>query len=267
MECMQLSTSLIISTYNWPEALSLCLESVLHQTVLPDEVIIADDGSRDDTRRLIEAFRQRCPVPLLHVWHEDDGFRKTQIMNQAFLQVSHPYIIQIDGDIILNRHFVEDHLRFAREGSFVTGSRVVIGKELTQRLLRTHRWRFSLFTPGLHNRLNGLRLPFLTKSQENYRQHDTLYVRGCNMAFWRKDIFAVNGYDEAITGWGREDNELAERLINSGIRKRVIKFSAIAFHLYHEWRSRGSVERNDEILHSTMTQKRTRCERGIDGHT
>ena len=63
---MQLSTSLIISTYNWPEALSLCLESVLHQTVLPDEVIIADDGSRDDTRRLIEAFRQRCPVPLLH---------------------------------------------------------------------------------------------------------------------------------------------------------------------------------------------------------
>lgn len=260
---MMVDVSLIISTYNWPEALYLCLQSVLHQTVLPKEIIIADDGSREETKLLIDTFRY-ASVPLIHVWHEDKGFRKTQIMNQAFLHVSYPYIIQIDGDIVVNRHFIEDHLRFAREGSFVTGSRVLVNKELTQKLTSQKRWRFSLFTSGLHNRLNGVRLPFLSKCHEHYREYDKLYVRGCNMAFWKKDIYSVNGYDEEMTGWGREDNELAERLINLGIRKRVIKFSAIAFHLYHELRSRESVQQNDEILDETIKCKRVRCERGID---
>lgn len=258
--------SLIISTYNWRDALYLCLQSVFHQSVLPNEIIIADDGSREDTRDLIESFRNTTSIPVIHVWHEDRGFRKTEIMNKAFLQVTNPYIVQIDGDIILHRRFIEDHIHFAKEGTFVTGSRVIIDKQLTQQLLSQKKWKFSLFTSGLHNRLNGLRLPFLSKKYESYRQTDVIYVRGCNMAFWRKDIFDINGYDEDITGWGREDNELAERLINKGVNKRVIKFSAIAFHLYHELRSRDNVEVNDKILMSTIQLKKIRCERGITSH-
>lgn len=263
---MKLNVSLIISTYNWPGALNLCLQSVLHQSVLPNEIIIADDGSKEETRELINSFKKICKIPLIHVWHEDKGFRKTMIMNEAFTKVSYPYIVQIDGDIILHKDFIKDHIRFAQSKSFVSGSRVIIDEKLTKKLIKKKQWKFSIFTNGLRNRLNGIRIPFLSKFQEHYRQNDIIYVRGCNMAFWKEDLLKVNGYDEEITGWGREDNELAARLINTGICKRVIKFSAIAFHLHHNLRSRDSVDQNDVILNKTLSEKRIRCKQGIDSH-
>lgn len=263
---MKLNVSLIISTYNWPGALNLCLQSVLHQSVLPNEIIIADDGSKEETRELINSFKEICKIPLIHVWHEDKGFRKTMIMNEAFTKVSYPYIVQIDGDIILHKDFIKDHIRFAQSKSFVSGSRVIIDEKLTKKLIQKKQWKFSIFTNGLRNRLNGIRIPFLSKFQEHYRQNDIIYVRGCNMAFWKEDLLKVNGYDEEITGWGREDNELAARLINTGICKRVIKFSAIAFHLHHNLRSRDSVDQNDVILNKTLSEKRIRCKQGIDSH-
>lgn len=263
---MKLNVSLIISTYNWPGALNLCLQSVLHQSVLPNEIIIADDGSKEETRELINSFKKICKIPLIHVWHEDKGFRKTMIMNEAFTKVSYPYIVQIDGDIILHKDFIKDHIRFAQSKSFVSGSRVIIDEKLTKKLIQKKQWKFSIFTNGLRNRLNGIRIPFLSKFQEHYRQNDIIYVRGCNMAFWKEDLLKVNGYDEEITGWGREDNELAARLINTGICKRVIKFSAIAFHLHHNLRSRDSVDQNDVILNKTLSEKRIRCKQGIDSH-
>lgn len=263
---MKLNVSLIISTYNWPGALNLCLQSVLHQSVLPNEIIIADDGSKEETKELINSFKEICKIPLIHVWHEDKGFRKTMIMNEAFTKVSYPYIVQIDGDIILHKDFIKDHIRFAQSKSFVSGSRVIIDEKLTKKLIQKKQWKFSIFTNGLRNRLNGIRIPFLSKFQEHYRQNDIIYVRGCNMAFWKEDLLKVNGYDEEITGWGREDNELAARLINTGICKRVIKFSAIAFHLHHNLRSRDSVDQNDVILNKTLSEKRIRCKQGIDSH-
>src|ERR1700712_962551 len=102
--------SLVISTYNWPQALELCLKSVATQKHLPDEVIIADDGSGEETRLLIDKYKKDFPVPLLHLWHEDKGFRKTIILNKAINQSSFEYIIQVDGDVILEKHFISDHL-------------------------------------------------------------------------------------------------------------------------------------------------------------
>ncbi len=258
--------SLVISTYNWPGALSLCLQSALRQSVLPDEIIIADDGSKEDTKELVNTFRDICKAPVAHVWQEDKGSRKTRIMNEAFTKASYPYIVQIDGDIILHKDFIKDHIRFAQPRSFVSGSRVMIDERLTQTLIQKGQWTFPVFTHGLRNRLNGIRMPFLSKFQEHYRQNDIMYVRGCNMAFWKEDLLKVNGYDEEITGWGREDNELAARLINAGVCKRVIKFSAIAFHLHHNLRSRDSVAQNDAILNKTLSEKRIRCKQGIDSH-
>lgn len=118
-----MTVSLIISTYNFPKALDICLQSVLQQSVLPDEVLIADDGSREETKKVVEKFQKQLPVPMIHVWHEDNGFRLTVIRNKAIAKASKDYIIQIDGDIILNRHFIKDHKRFARKNSFVSGSR------------------------------------------------------------------------------------------------------------------------------------------------
>lgn len=114
-----MKVSLVISTYNWKEALGLCLLSVTRQTVIPTEVIIADDGSRSDTKLLIEEFKNHFPCPIKHVWHEDNGWRKCIIMNKAFAVCEGDYIIEIDGDIIMHSHFIEDHVTEATPGCFL----------------------------------------------------------------------------------------------------------------------------------------------------
>ena len=108
--------SLLISTYNWKEALSLCLYSAFAQTVKPAEILIADDGSREDTRQLIDEMRAKTDIPIVHVWHEDKGFRLSAIRNRSIEKAKGDYIIQIDGDIILDRHFIADHLELAEKG-------------------------------------------------------------------------------------------------------------------------------------------------------
>ena len=97
------SCSLITPTYNWPEALELLLLSLKNQTYLPNEVIIADDGSRKETQQLIKKFQQDFPVPLHHVWHEDNKNQKPAIMNKAIAKSKYDYIIEIDGDIIMHK--------------------------------------------------------------------------------------------------------------------------------------------------------------------
>lgn len=259
-----MTVSLIISTYNFPKALDICLQSVLQQSVLPDEVLIADDGSREETKKVVEKFQKQLPVPMIHVWHEDNGFRLTVIRNKAIAKASKDYIIQIDGDIILNRHFIKDHKRFARKNSFVSGSRLNIQEDLSKKLLAERSIEVSIRNKGIHNRLNGVRCQLLTWFLQNYHQNDLLYVRGCNMGFWRNDLLLVNGYDENMIGWGREDNEIACRLINAGVRKRIIKNAGIVFHLYHPDNSRAQFNINNEILQKTIDEKRTWCSKGID---
>lgn len=104
--------TLIVSTYNRPDALTLCLESILHQNILPSEVIIGDDGSTEETRKVINRYQKKFPVPLIHVWQEDKGFRLAKARNKCLAKASYEYIIQIDGDLILHRDFVKDHLAF-----------------------------------------------------------------------------------------------------------------------------------------------------------
>src|SRR5690606_15413403 len=120
----QLSCSLLISTYNWPQALDCCLNSILDQTVLPNEIIIADDGSKEETKDIIELWREKLKIPLIHVWHPDDGFRLSEIRNKAIIKANFPYIIQVDGDVIMGPKFIEDHLSSATPKTFLCGSRV-----------------------------------------------------------------------------------------------------------------------------------------------
>ncbi len=156
-----MKVSLVISTYNWKEALGLCLLSVTRQTVIPTEVIIADDGSRSDTKLLIEEFKNHFPCPIKHVWHEDNGWRKCIIMNKAFAVCEGDYIIEIDGDIIMHSHFIEDHVTEATPGCFLVGSRGKINEKLLKRLLQRQDYQLSIFTQGVCRKLNVLRLPCL----------------------------------------------------------------------------------------------------------
>lgn len=228
----QTKCSLIISTYNWPQALHLCLLSVTSQTHLPDEVIIADDGSGEETKQLINQLKATFPVPLLHVWHADKGFRKTIILNKAVRQSSFEYIIQVDGDVILDRHFVGDHLRSAEPATFIRGTRAMLAKEKTSKILLSGKIKLSPFSGGVKHRNNALRL-FALRALGAKKRWSSNSVRGSNLSFWKADFIKVNGYNNDLSGWGHEDEELAARFINAGIIKKIVKLCAVQYHLYH----------------------------------
>ncbi|AHF16085.1 glycosyltransferase family 2 protein [Niabella soli] len=249
----KLTVSLVIATYNWPQALECSLKSVLRQSRLPDEVIIADDGSTPQTAALIETYRALFPVPLLHIWQPDEGFQLARIRNKAIAAAQSDYIVQIDGDLVLHRNFISDHCAFSEPGFFATGGRVLLGKSFSEKVLAQPQKNISFFNKGIKNRKNSIRYRPLTRLFKNYRASDVFYLRGCNMAFWRKDLLNINGYNEAFTGWGREDNEIVVRLLNSGVQKHALKHGAIAYHIYHPEKERGSLSRNEELLSAAVS--------------
>lgn len=262
------NVSLIVATYNWPKALKLCLASIADQSVLPDEVIIADDGSAAETRELIESMRPLIPVPVIHIWQEDEGFRLTKIRNKAIAKASCEYIIQIDGDLVLHRHFVRDHIEVCAPGRFVTGSRAMVSQSLSEQLLNSGKRLLNPLRSGVGNRLNALRIKVLRNMLASRYHTDNLKkLRGCNMAFWKKDLVAVNGYNEAFEGWGKEDNEIACRLSNANITKRALKFGGIAYHLHHKEQCRGLCEKNNGLLMQTIGSGLKTCALGLNQYT
>ncbi len=255
--------TLVAPTYNWPEALELLLLSVLNQTVLPNEIIIADDGSNANTKELIASFQNKFPVPLIHVWHEDVKNRKPKIMNKAIAASKYDYIVEIDGDIILNSHFIEDHLTFAKKGHYLFGSRVNIQAKLLQRLFSEKIISFNLFSPGIKKRGRTIRIPILMHFAKSVDKRSRK-LRGCNMSFWREDFIKINGFNEALVGWGIDDSEMIERLHNIGIKGKRLKYSGIAYHIYHKEQSRSQLEINNEIERQTIENKLTFIEKGIN---
>lgn len=254
------SLSILVSTYNWKEALQCCVSSILRQTIPPDEILIADDGSRQDTTNLINSLAATSPVPIIHVWQEDTGFNRCSILNKAIATGSCDYIIEVDGDIILEPHFIADHLNASQHGFFVCGSRVCLSKEQTT-TITAH----PDATPAIHSSsLNALRCRPLSKLLERLYGRDIFYMRGCNFAFWRNDFIKVNGYNENIYGWGREDSELAYRLHFSGIKKKFLKFGGVCYHLHHNEASRNRDNSNMNILRQTISSQSQHCQNGID---
>ncbi len=264
---MAISTSLIISTYNWPEALEICLKSALGQKLPPDEIIVADDGSGEATREMVRSFQKIATVPILHVWHEDDGFRLSHIRNKAIAAASGKYMIQVDGDILMHRHFVSDHVRFARQNSFVRASRIFMDEELSKDVLKTKRININSFSKGTNNFFSANRIPLLWPFFEtNYKNKgdERFEIHGCNMAFWKKDAIEVNGYNEDFVGWGSEDKEFVARLLNAGKKKRFLKVGGIAFHIFHPENSRTNMDKNKWILDQTIASKLEYCISGLN---
>ncbi len=255
--------TLVVSTYNWPEALAVTLRTAAEQTVLPAEVVVADDGSGEATADLVRRTAADYPVPLRHVWQEDRGFRLARIRNLAVARAAHPYLIIVDGDLVLHPRFVEDHLRWARPGACVRGPRVFLPPELTAEMLAGRAGWPGPFAPGLRKRWGAVRWPWLAGRLADHRADDG---GGHCLACWRDDLVGVNGYDERFEGWGREDAEVVHRLRHAGVRKRRLRFAALVCHLHHEERPRAGLARNDELLARTVQSRRTWCEAGLSQH-
>ena len=256
----QFKTSLVISTYNWPEALELCLKSSLRQTVAPAEILVADDGSDERTAQLIARYRVQTSIPIVHVWQEDTGFRVGSIRNKAIARATGAYIIQVDGDVILHPDFVRDHVSIARPGRFVSGSRVLLGPRYSAGLLANRSIAINAWKTEVSNRLNAIRIPWASPVFGRYKPEVT---RGCNMAFWRDDAICVNGYNELIQGWGSEDYEFGSRLWHIGVQHFSLKLSGIVYHIYHNVRARDQAVANQVLANLTRSRRLLRCKQGI----
>jgi len=253
--------SLIVSTYNWPEALHLSLLSIKRQVQLPLEVIIADDGSSEKTRTVIQKHLVDFPVPLRHIWQQDFGFRKCLILNKAIAETSGNYLVQVDGDTILNKYFIKDHQDLAEAGTFVRGTRAHIAVKEHSYIFRTETTDFNFLSKGIVNRFNALRLPALSFLLQK-KSHDSHSVRGSNLAYWKQDYLLINGYNNDLQGWGHEDEELAARFVNNHLLKKTIKLKAVQFHLYHKPESREQETQHTEALERTRLEQLKTCANG-----
>ena len=262
-----MTCSLIITTYNWKDALDLVLLSVRLQSRLPDEVIVADDGSRPDTRQLLLEHARDFPVPLRHSWQEDAGFRAARSRNRAIAAATGEYIILIDGDMVLHPDFIADHLWAAEHGSFVQGMRVLTWPEASTKLLQQRRVRLRPFEPGIRRRRHTVRSRLLARlALTTTRGRNRKGIKTCNQGWWRSDLVAVNGFDERFEGWGREDDDLAARAFQAGIDRRSLRFAGLATHLHHNERHQDGESANDAHLADNLARGISRAEAGLDRH-
>jgi glycosyltransferase involved in cell wall biosynthesis len=243
------------------------LVSVAQQTSPPDELIIADDGSGEATRAMVQRFASIAPFPVQHAWQEHNEFRAARARNLAIARSTGDYIVFIDGDMLLHPAFIADHRRSARRGTFMQGVRVLLNDTLTAGALAAP-GRLPLLTAaglGGTRRLYALHAPLLSPLMRRAANR-FIALKSCNFAAWREDLLAVNGFNEAFIGWGAEDKDLAVRLEHNGIHRNTLLFGAIAYHLHHEPQNRSHVDANEAVLAATKQRRLRRCERGLDGH-
>lgn len=258
-----MKVSLIITTYDSPEALAKVVESVLVQRRLPDEIIIADDGSDERTSSLVKRISGVAPIPVLHVRQEHRGFRAARIRNEALKRCSGDYVILLDGDCVVNRHFISDHLHLAEERFFVQGKRAHISEGAVEAF--SHRHANSLPSMlGMVLRGNVSNVHHLVRfpSFPSIRNRKLKGIKSCNMSFFRSDVFAVNGFNEEFTSWGNEDSELACRFFKYGLTKKVHPFMAVCFHLWHPT-NKSTTDETRKLLAVSVAKKEYFCEHGL----
>lgn len=261
-----IKVSILVSTYNWPEALELSIKSMWRQSVVPHEIVIADDGSNEKTKELITRLQKESRVPIVHVWHPDEGFRRTVILNKAIAKIKGDYILQVDGDVLLARNFVKDHIELAEKNHFVCGSRVKLEPKITKKIFATGVFPPHFWEMPFGFMANSFRSRLLRRYMAKRYARDIAHLRGCNMAFWKEDVIKVNGYNEDLMQWGHEDSEFAFRMHFAGVEKKALKGGGCVYHLYHPEVSKSNEGRHLEELIKVKEGKLKWCKNGIDKH-
>jgi len=255
-------TELILSTYENPRALGLCLASVARQRVAVGSIAIADDGSGPETAAVIAAFAASHPAPVRHVWHEDRGFEKGAILNKAIASSVADLIVFIDGDVLIHPGFVARHIELARPGRFCTGSLIRLDAAATAsvtpelvtsgRVFDRHWLRENRAIDRFGTWLKTMPLPKPVMNALEILSPVQKALCGANASAFRADLLAVNGYDETIK-YGGEDKDLGVRLTNGGVRGRHLRYTAPIVHLDH---ARGYADPERIRRHKAIIRQR-----------
>jgi len=266
------SISVIISTYNKPKFLEKVLTGYAHQSFKDFEIIIADDGSEEDTKNIIQKFNQLISQDIIHVWHKDDGFRKCKILNKAITKSSKEYLVFSDGDCIPNRHFLNTHNKLAKNGYFLSGGHFPINEKVSNSIKLADiesedcfnkSFIFKNGQPLGKNFFKLIKNSFLAKCLDQITPTRTTF-NGNNSSAWRNDIILVNGFDERME-YGGLDCELGYRLNNNGIKSIQIRNRATVIHLYHTrpYKNEEAIKKNRLIRQTTLSAKITKTDYGI----
>jgi glycosyltransferase involved in cell wall biosynthesis len=247
------------------------------QTFKPDEVLIADDGSGKETEEMVSAMREELKrlFPIRHVWHEDKGFRKPMILNEAVRRSAGDYLVIIDGDCMAHRDFVKAHVENSSSDAILTGKRVEIGPQLTEELLKSGTVINSLTLKLAWDAIRGrsrkveeaitISNPLLRRAAHRDRITDD-GVWGCNLSLTKELFLSINGCDEDFLDGSIEDNDLGIRVLNQGKRIRSLRGLAVIFHLWHKssWSfSNEKYQHNLAILKRRMENREPYCRNGI----
>jgi glycosyltransferase involved in cell wall biosynthesis len=262
-----MNISVIVPTYNRPQALKLCLLSLKDQSILPSEVLIADDGSSSETRDAVDTMKNalKAVFPIKHVWQEDVGFRKPRILNEAVRNSTGDYLVFIDGDCLAHRHFIRAHIEQSDPEAILGGKRVEIGKKLTEQLLKEGTILNSFHPRLIVDSLAGnsrkveeaiqIKNPFLRRLMHR-DQIDNDGIWGCNFSLYKQLFIDINGCDE----------DFLDGSLNQGKSVRSVRGLAIVFHLWHpsSWSFEGEKYKyNLQIIKNRIERKETFCKNGI----
>jgi glycosyltransferase involved in cell wall biosynthesis len=269
--------SVIVPTYNRPLALKLCLMSLAGQSMLPSEVLIADDGSSSETRDVVQEIQRSLHdiFPIKHVWQEDIGFRKPKILNEAVRQATGDYLVFIDGDCMAHRHFIRAHVEQSDPAAILGGKRVEIGRHLTEQLLKEGTVLNSFNVRLILDSLAGnsrkveeaiqIKNPLLRRLMHRDQINDD-GIWGCNFSLYRNLFMEINGCDEDFLDGSLEDNDLGIRVLNRGKKVKSVRGLANVFHLWHpsSWSFEGDKYRyNHQIIKRRIELKERFCNNGI----
>jgi hypothetical protein len=222
---------------------------------------------------LIYKLRTEIDIPIIHVWQEDNGFQKSQILNKAILASTSDYLIFTDGDCIPRKDFVEVHDKFREKGYFLSGgyfklpmdiSKLISKDDIINQRCFDLNWLKANGLPSsfknikfLASGLGSKILNFVTPTNASWNGH--------NSSGWKQDLMEVNGFNQEMQ-YGGQDRELGERLFNKGLKSKQIRYSAICVHLDHK---RGYVneetwKKNHAIRENTRKNKVVKTPIGID---
>jgi len=263
--------SVVITTYNRSDALLAVLDGLSRQSDRGFEVVVADDGSREEHRQAVLTSHVAQALRLVHVWHPDVGFTASRVRNRGVAAASGRYIVFLDGDCVPEVDFIERHRRLAEAGFFVNGSRVLLSPELTRQVVGEgeqicgRSWGYWLMRrlQGHASKLTGLlRLPDWSARVE--RTFSWKGIRSCNMGVWRSDFERVDGFDESFVGWGHEDADFVLRLHHAGVAR---KNGFCATEVYHLWHKEAARDHESQNARTVREREKTDVVRAALGYS
>jgi glycosyltransferase involved in cell wall biosynthesis len=255
--------SLIIATADNSHALNLVLGSLALQSRVPCEVLVADESTDTECAKVVQDWSLKLKCPLLRFVPSRPNGSRSPLLNEVVRATTGNYLIFVDADCLLHRHFIADHLRHALPGTFVQGRRAGVRARYVHRISPGKFWPLFWF---LRRRMYGLRLG-IRRLRPTIKLNNLRTVHSCNFAVWGEDFIRVNGFNEEFDESGLETVELATRLVNAGTALRTITGHAIIYHLDHRYTARYRSLKTARILEFTSRQKASRCELGFAGIT